>query len=82
MIIVERFQDLLEDMETYKKMFPDTHVPYNRLKEMLEEHYNDPVGSIFGIQVATTWEDKCYGFEIDRVSPKATHILYAGVWKT
>lgn len=82
MIIIERFQDLVEDMETYKNMFPDTHVPYKRIKEILEEHYNDPVGSMFGIQVSSDWEDKCYGFEIDRVFPNATHVLYSGVWKT
>lgn len=82
MIIIEKFQDLLEDIERYKQQFPKTHLPYKEIKEALEKRENDPVGSMFGINVATDWEDKCYGFEIDRVTPQATHILYVGVWKT
>lgn len=82
MAIIERFQDLVEDMEAYKQQFPDTFVPYAKIKESLQERVNDPVGSIFGLSVATDWEDKCYGFEVDRVTPETTVFIYCGTWKT
>lgn len=69
-------------MNAYKQQFPDTFVPYAKIKELLQERVNDPVGSIFGLSVATDWEDKCYGFEVDRVTPKATVFIYCGTWKT
>ena len=80
--VIERFHDLIEDMEAYKRQFPDTIVPYEKIKESLEERVNDPVGSTFGLSIATDWEDKCYGFEVERVTPKATVFRYCGTWKT
>lgn len=80
--IIQRFQDLVKDMEAYKQQFPDTFVPYAKIKESLQERVNDPVGSIFGLTVATDWEDECYGFEVDMVTPKATVFRYCGTWKT
>jgi len=80
--VIERFHDLIEDMEAYKRQFPETAVPYARIKESLEERVNDPVGSTFGLSIATDWEDKCYGFEVDRVTPETTVFRYCGTWKT
>ena len=82
MIFIDGIHDLLEDIEKYKMQFPETHLPYEKVKQALEKRENDPVGSVFGINVATDWEDKCYGFEVDRVRPDATIFLYCGTWKT
>lgn len=82
MIFIDNCQDLLIDIEEYKKKFPETHMSYYDIKKNLEERFNDPVGSVFGIEVAKDWLDKCYGFEVDRVTPENTIFRYVGIWKT
>lgn len=82
MIFIDRIHDLLEDIDRYKRQFPETHLSYEDIKEALKKRENDPVGAVFGINVATDWEDKCYGFEVDRVTPDSTIFLYSGTWKT
>lgn len=82
MIFIDRIHDLLEDIERYTRQFPETHLSYGDIKKALEKRENDPVGVVFGINVATDWKDKCYGFEVDRVTPDSTIFLYSGTWKT
>ena len=82
MIFIDRIHDLLEDIERYTIQIPETHLSYGDIKKALEKRENDPVGVVFGINVATDWKDKCYGFEVDRVTPDSTIFLYSGTWKT
>ena len=82
MVQIEGFNDLHKDMQTFNGMFPYTHTKYEDVKRIVEKHYEDPLGSIFGIEVATDWQDKCYGFEVDRIRGEITYIRYLGIWKT
>lgn len=68
-------------MQVYKNDFPDTFTKLEEVKEICSNHENDPVGSVFGVRVASDWQDKCYGFEIDRVKGEETIIRYVGIWK-
>lgn len=81
MVFVNNSVTLFEDMERFKQQFPGSYTTWDELKKALDERENDPVGSTFGISVAWEYEDKCYGFEIDKVDPQNTHILYLGTWK-
>ena len=79
---VDRMMDLLEDVEEYKRLFSSSFTSIHDIEERLRESVNDPVGSMFGIQVSNEWEDKCYGFEVDKVTPTYTVFRYVGIWKT
>ena len=79
---VDRIMDLLEDVEGYKIQFPSSFTSIRDIEKSLKERVNDPVGSMFGIQVSDEWEDKCYGFEVDKVTPTHTVFRYVGIWKT
>ena len=80
-IMIDNCQDLLIDIQKYEKQFPDTHTKYETIKNIAKQHDEDPPGSTFGIEVASDWEDKCYGFEIDRIIRDITYIRYVGIWK-
>lgn len=82
MFYFDRTTDLLTDLQVYKNDFPDTFTKLEEVKEICSNHENDPVGSVFGVQVASDWQDRCYGFEIDRVIGETTIIRYVGIWKT
>lgn len=82
MVIINNGMDLHNDMQFYKKKFSETYTTENDIKSIVYAHENDPVGSVFGIQVASDFEDKCYGFEIDKVDAKRTFVQYVGIWKT
>lgn len=81
-IMIDNCQDLFIDMQKYEKRFPDTHTKYETISEIIKRHEEDPPGSVFGIEVASDWEDKCYGFEIDKIIRSVTFIKYVGIWKT
>ena len=81
MVFIDNIHDLLEDIERYKQMFPASHTSFEQINEQLEAKDGEPVGSTFGISVADDWEDKCYGFESDKVTPQNTIFRYVGIWK-
>lgn len=74
--------DLNQDIERYKEMFPDSYTSYDSVKERLQTRMDDPVGAKFGIEVSSEWQDKCFGFEVDKQTPRTTHFVYLGTWKT
>lgn len=82
MFLFDRVTDLLTDLQVYKNEFPNTYTKLEEVKEICSNHENDPVGSVFGVQVASDWQDKCYGFEIDKIIGETTIIRYVGTWKT
>lgn len=82
MILIDNIHDLLEDIENYKSMFPDSYTSIQQIKKELEDKGDTPVGTVFGISVSEEWQDKCYGFETDRVTPSYTLFKYVGIWKT
>lgn len=81
MVFVNNSATLFEDIKRFKQQFPGSYTTWDELKKALDGRADDPVGSTFGISVAGEYEDKCYGFEIDKVDPKNTYILYLGTWK-
>lgn len=81
MIFIDNILDLERDIQSYKEMFPETYRDYDFIKNVAERHYNDPVGFVFGVEVSSAWQDKCYGFEVEKVTPEHTYIRYIGVWK-
>lgn len=81
-VFVDRIMDLLEDVEKYKIQFPSSFTSIRDIEASLKERVNDPVGRMFGIRVSDEWEDKCYGFEVDKVTPTCTVFRYVGIWKT
>lgn len=70
-----------EDIRYYERIFPNSFKSYEQIRECLLERVNDPVGQTFGLSVADDWSDKCYGFEVDKVTPSMTTFLYLGLWK-
>lgn len=81
MVFVNNSATLFEDIKRFKQQFPGSYTTWDELKKALDGRADDPVGSIFGYSVSSEWLDKCYGFEIDKVDPQNTHILYLGTWK-
>lgn len=81
-IFIIHAYDLNERIEEYKEMFPDSYTDFDAVKDVLRKHMDDPVGQVFGISVASDWQDKCFGFEVEKQTPKATHFIYLGIWKT
>ena len=81
MIFIKNGHKLWEDIERYKRMFPNSYMSYDQVKAELEENEDMPNGQVFGISVAKEWPDKCYGFEVDSVTPSTTTFLYLGLWK-
>lgn len=80
-VIIDNSHDLLERIDEYKHIFPDTYTDMTRIKEVLETNYNAPVGHVFGVEISKEWQDKCFGFEVCKVTPDATYFRYIGVWK-
>ena len=78
-VIINGLKELLSDMEYYKKMFPETYTTIESIKETLS---TDPYESEVGIEVSPEWEDKCYGFEIEKITPSGDVICeYLGIMK-
>lgn len=82
MVFINNYMDLQNDMRFYKQEFPSTHTTYRSIKTVVDRHDGDPVGAVFGVEVASDWNEKCYGFEIDKVSSENTYVQYVGIWKT
>lgn len=82
MLFVNNLADLLEDIERYKQQFPGSYTTYSEIRKTLVKRKDDPMGSTFGISVAGEWQDKCYGFEVDKVNATQTYFQYLGTWKT
>ena len=73
--------DLMERIAEYANKFPDNYTTYEQIEDTLQERSEDPVGSILGIQVSPKWEDRCYGFKLDKVLGEVAHFQYLGIWK-
>lgn len=82
MVVIDCIHDLIEDIQSYRNMFPKTYTKYDDIVEIIKEREDDPVGSMFGIQVSKDYEDRSYGFEIDRVVGENTYVRYMGLWKS
>lgn len=82
MVFINNYMDLHNDMRFYQEKFPSTHTTYSSIKAVVNRHDGFPVGAIFGVEVASDWDEKCYGFEIDKVTSKNTYVQYVGIWKT
>lgn len=81
-ILIDNCIDLAEHIEEYKRLFPDSYTDMKIIEKRLKERENEPCGCVFGIEVSTEWQDKCFGFEIDKVTPTTVYFRYMGVWKT
>lgn len=82
MVFINNYMDLQNDMHFYQEKFPSTHTTYNSIKTIVNGHDGDHVGAVFGVEVASDWNEKCYGFEIDKVTSENTYVQYVGIWKT
>ena len=82
MVFINNYMDLQNDMHFYQEEFPSTHTTYNSIKTIVNRHDEDPVGAVFGVEVANDWNEKCYGFEIDKVTSENTYVQYVGIWKS
>ena len=81
-IIINNVHDLMDRIEEYRRMFPKTYTTFEEIKNCLEKNAEGPCGGVFGIEVSSEWEDRCYGFEVDRVTPKCTYFQFLGMWKS
>lgn len=78
-VIINGLKKLLSDIEYYKKMFPKTHTTIESIKDTLSA---DPYECIAGIEVSSEWEDKCYAFEVEKITPRGdVFCKYLGVSK-
>ena len=82
MVFINNYMDLQNDMRLYQEKFPSTHTTYNSIKTIVNRHDEAPVGAVFGVEVANDWNEKCYGFEIDKVTSENTYVQYVGIWKS
>lgn len=80
-VFIDNIHDLLEDIDKYQRMFPDTYTNLDGIQERLEREEFSPPGMILGIEVSSEWQEKCYGFELDRQCPPNTIFRYVGIWK-
>ncbi len=80
-VVIENEHDLNERIQEYKKMFPETYTTPERIRAELKERVNDPKGLVFGLCVSPDWREKCFGFEVEQVTPDTTTFRYLGIWK-
>lgn len=80
--MIDNCIDLAERIAEYKAKFPETYTDMRTIEKHLQERENDPCGAVFGIEIASDWPDKCFGFEVDRVTPTTIFFRFIGVWKT
>lgn len=81
-IFIDNSHDLLERIDEYKQMFPDTYTDFEAIRSRLEKEELCSPGHVFGIEVSSEWPDKCYGFELDRQTPQHAFFRYVGIWKS
>ncbi len=65
----------------YKEKFPNSYTSMDEIEKTLRERQYDPVGQVFGISVSAEWLDRCFGFEVDKVTPDSVYFQYLGIWK-
>ena len=70
-----------EDIWYNEQRFPKSFKNYEQIRECLLERVNDPMGQTFGLSVADDCPDRCYGFEVDKDTPRTTTFHYLGLWK-
>ena len=80
-IFIDNIHDLLEDIDEYKRMFPDTYTDFDTIRQRLSKEEFGPPGMTLGIEVSSEWQEKCYGFELDRQTPQNAFFQYVGIWK-
>lgn len=82
-IEIINIKKLEEDIAEYKKMFPETAISLDNIKESLWEDYkrNGDKTGLFGLSVSPEWEDKCYGFEFNPESHEPSYV-YVGICKS
>lgn len=49
--------DLHNDMRFYQEKFPSTHTTYSSIKTIVNRNDEDPVGAVFGVEVAIRQTD-------------------------
>lgn len=74
-------QQLRQDIETYKSMFPSSYTTFEKLLDYLKADYSDGAsGGVIGFEVSSEWDNKCYGFEYKGNQPDITY-EYVGIVK-
>lgn len=64
------YKEFDQCFEHYKTMFPDTFTKMDEIIKILNQDYKETGGSgLFGIQVASDCEDRCYGFQFAGDNP-------------
>ena len=83
MVVIHNVHDLIERIEEYKRMFPESHTSMDMIKSILSDPKYEyaPPGLIFGVSVSPEWEDKCYGFEVEKQTPTTVYFRFLGMWK-
>lgn len=74
-------KDFHRDFFYYQSMFPTTHTLLKSVQETLLDESNAQ-GDIFGIQVSSEWEDKCYTFKHVSSTPNEITYEYLGICKS
>lgn len=67
---IKNYRDFKTYLEYYKAKFPETYTTEGEIIKILNQDYRVTGGSgLFGIQVSSEWEDRCYGFEFAGDNP-------------
>lgn len=69
------------DFFYYQSRFPTTHTLLKTVHDTLLDESNAQ-GGIFGIQVSSEWEDKCYTFKPVSSTQDAITYEYLGICKS
>lgn len=73
--------ELLKDLEAYKKMFPSSFKTLDSIEECLRSVAGSAGTGKFGLSVSTEWPDKCYLFECMLRSEEEAFFEYLGLSK-
>lgn len=79
-IWVVNSHDLADDVNLFTKTRADAK-SLSEVMDALKREAERPPGGIFGISIADSWPEKCYGFEVYSMTAKETNFKYLGVWK-
>lgn len=78
--VVYNCNRLKNDIEYYKKMFPDTYIGFDELIGSVKKEMTG-CNIVAGFSVSPEWEDKCYMFESKVNVNGTTEIEYIGIGK-
>ena len=82
--IINGVVELMQHIAEYAVMFPNTYTTFEWIEDALQ-HMCDSGhglgGGPFGFEVSPEWEDKCYGFEVERIEGEQVYFKYLGIWK-